>query len=243
MTIALFAVLAVTTTTGTSPTTQAEIRQDHYHKTITKQIGYDFIVRMPPAGMKDGEKLPLIIYLHGSGEVGTDLSTMSRNPVLKAAPANETSFPFIVVAPQMPAYDGWWSVESLDAMLDHILAEYPVDPDRIYLTGASLGGYGVWDWACHRPGAFAAIAPIAGEGNDDWAEKLKHVPVWAFHGAKDKAVNPAEEERMVNAVNRAGGSAKLTMYPEAGHNAWSRAYNDPELYQWFLAHPRWHDSR
>jgi predicted peptidase len=240
MTIAVV-LLTATTAPASAPSTQPDVRQDHYHKTITKRIGYDFIVRMPPgADAKAAEKMPLIIYLHGSGEVGTDLSTMARNPVLKAAPANEPTFPFTVIAPQMPAYDGWWSVESLDAMLDHILAEYPVDADRVYLTGASRGGYGVWDWACHRPDAFAAIAPIAGEGNDDWAEKLKHVPVWAFHGAKDKAVNPAEEERMVNAVNRAGGSAKLTMYPEAGHNAWSRAYNDPELYRWFLAHPRQH---
>jgi len=90
----------------------------------------------------------------------------------------------------------------------------------------------------HRPQAFAAIAPIAGEGNDDWAGELKRVPVWAFHGAKDQAVSLAEEQRMVNAVNKKGGSAKLTIYPDAGHNAWDRAYNDPALFDWFLSHLR-----
>src|SRR5439155_1465792 len=83
-----------------------------------------------------------------------------------------------------------------DALLDHMLATYDVDPDRVYLTGLSLGAYGVWDWSVHRPHAFAAIAPIAGEGNDDWAGELKDVPVWAFHGGKDQAVSLAEEQRM-----------------------------------------------
>ena len=138
----------------------------------------------------------------------------------------------------MASYDGWWSVESLDALLDHVLASYDVDPDRVYPTGISLGAYGVWDWSCHRPQAFAAVAPIAGEGNDDWADQLRDVPVWAFHGALDKAVNPAEEQRMVNAVIKAGGNAKLTIYPDLGHNAWDRAYSDPALFQWFLSHRR-----
>ena len=208
-----------------------------FHKTIAKTIGYDFTVQTPRDYSADRKRFPLIIFLHGSGECGRDLSKVEKHSLLKIT-SQQADFPFVIVAPQMPAYDGWWSVESLDALLDHVLATYDVDPDRVYLTGISLGAYGVWDWACHRPQAFAAIVPIAGEGNDDWAGKLKNVPVWAFHGANDKAVSPAEEQRMVNAVNKAGGSAKLTLYPDLGHNAWYRAYNDPALFGWLLAHPR-----
>src|SRR2546423_3998994 len=223
----------------TAPTTQSVVQRERFARTITKQVGYNYVVRVPRDSSAKG-KLPLIIFLHGSGECGDDLSKVENNALLKSAPANDPSFPFMVVAPQLPTQKEWWSPESLDALLDHVLDQYPVDPDRVYLTGISLGGYGVWDWSCHRPDGFAAIAPIAGEGNDDWAGELRHVPVWAFHGAKDKAVSPAEEERMVDAVNREGGEAKLSVYPDAGHNAWTRAYNDPELYRWVLAHPRRH---
>jgi predicted peptidase len=208
-----------------------------FHKNVTKSIGYDFVVQKPSGYGAEGMKFPLIVFLHGSGECGHDLSKLEKHSLLKIA-SQQDDFPFVIVAPQMPAYDGWWSVESLDALLDHVLATYAVDPDRVYLTGLSLGAYGVWDWACHRPKAFAAIVPIAGEGNDDWADKLKDVPVWAFHGAKDQAVSAAEEQRIVDAVNKRGGSAKLTLYPDLGHNAWDRAYSDPALFEWLLAHSR-----
>ena len=213
------------------PTTRAS-----FHTTITKTIGYDYLILRPRSG--GDTKLPLIIFLHGSGDCGKGLDQLANHALPKIARDRKDDFPFVLIAPQMPAYDGWWSVESLDALLDHVLATEPIDPDRVYLTGISLGAYGVWDWACHRPQAFAAIAPMGGEGNDDWAPQLRDVPVWAFHGAKDKAVNPVEEERMVNAVIKAGGNAKLTMYPDLGHNVWDRAYSDPALFHWFLSHRR-----
>jgi predicted peptidase len=225
----------------TAPTTRAS-----YHTNITKTIGYDYLILRPrnedaaaaaAAANASRRKFPLILYLHGSGDCGKGLDHLANRALPKIA-RDRADFPFVLVAPQMANYDDWWSVESLDALLDHILATEAIDPDRVYLTGISLGGYGVWDWACHRPQAFAAIAPIAGEGNDDWADQLRDVPVWAFHGAKDKAVNPAEEERMVNAVIKAGGDAKLTIYPDLGHNAWDRAYSDPALFQWFRSHRR-----
>jgi predicted peptidase len=182
-------------------------------------------------------KFPLIIFLHGSGECGSDLGKVARHGLPKVA-ATQPDFPFILIAPQLPTFKEWWSPESLDAVLDAALANYSVDANRVYMTGLSLGAYGVWDWACHRPDAFAAIVPIAGEGNDDWAGELKNVPVWAFHGAKDPAVSLAEEQRMVDAVNKQGGHAKLTVYPDLGHNAWDRAYADPALFDWFLSHRR-----
>jgi predicted peptidase len=225
---------------ATAPSTQPAARVTGFHKTISKSIGYEYIVQLPRGYDADAphhKTYPLLIYLHGSGSCGGETSKLSSAGIFKAASQRDDR-PFVVVAPHMPDYNGWWSVESLDAVLDHLLQTYDIDPDRVYLTGASLGAYGVWDWACHRPEAFAAIVPIAGEGNDDWAEKLKNVPVWAFHGANDKAVALAEEERMVDAVKKAGGDARLTVYPNTGHNAWDQAYRDPALYEWLLAHQK-----
>jgi len=227
--------------TPTQVSRAAPTTRGSYHTTITKTIGYEYLILRPrddEAARGSAAKFPLIIYLHGSGECGKGLDQLANRGLPRISRDRGADFPFVLVAPQMANYDGWWSVESLDALLDHILATEAIDPDRVYLTGISLGAYGVWDWACHRPQAFAAIAPIAGEGNDDWADQIRDVPVWAFHGAKDKSVNPAEEERMVNAVIKAGGDAKLTIYPDLGHDAWDRAYSDPALFQWFLSHRR-----
>ena len=220
---------------------QPTTRPAHFEKTITKTLSYDYLVWQPRDYGK-GKKVPLLIMLHGSGSCGHDLSKLRDTQVLKYA-ATHPDFPFMVVLPQSPSEKDWWSLETLDAWLDDVMSKYDVDPDRVYLTGISMGAYGVWDWACHRPDRFAAIAPLAGEGNDDLAAELKHVPVWAFHGARDTAVSPAEEVRMVDAVNRTGGSAKLTMYPDLGHNIGTRTYSSPELYAWLLEHRRSHESR
>jgi predicted peptidase len=225
-------------TRGAAPASQPTLRAETFHRTITKSIGYDYLLQLPRDYADNApKKFPLIIFLHGSGECGHDLSKVARVGLPKYA-ATQPSFPFIVVSPQSPSEKDWWQVESLDALLDHVLTTYRVDPDHVYLTGLSMGAYGVWDWACHRPQAFAAIAPLAGEGNDDFAADLKNVPVWAFHGAKDKAVSPAEEERMVNAVNKAGGDAKLTVYPDRGHDVWDVVYPGRELFEWFLTQKR-----
>ena len=101
--------------------------------------------------------------------------------------------------------------------------------------GASMGGYGTWQLAMSLPDIFAAIVPICGGGMYWNAGKLKNVPVWAFHGALDKTVLPEESEKMVNAVNKRGGSARLTVYPENGHNAWSDTYSNPEVFEWLLS--------
>ena len=101
-----------------------------------------------------------------------------------------------------------------------------------------MGGYGSWMLAEEHPERFAAVAPICGGGNDLRVGKLKDVPIWAFHGAKDTVVPPEESKSMVEAVKKIGGDAKLTIYPDATHNSWTRTYANPELYKWFLEHRR-----
>ena len=113
-----------------------------------------------------------------------------------------------------------------------------IDPDRVLMTGLSMGGYGTWNYAVDYPHTLAAIAPVCGAGDSDRAERIKHLPVWAFHGALDDAVPIAGDQEMVDALKAAGGNVRLTVYPDVGHNAWDPAYADPALYAWLLAQQR-----
>ena len=129
-------------------------------------------------------------------------------------------------------------LDVLTNLLDDIVARYDVDTDRIYLTGLSMGGYGTWALASKYPDRFAAIVPICGGGKRFMAHRIKDMPVWAFHGAKDSVVPLRESEEMVEAINARGGNAKLTIYPDAGHDSWTKSYENPELYDWLLEHRR-----
>jgi len=138
------------------------------------------------------------------------------------------------------------------ALLDELLANHRVDPERVYLTGLSMGGYGTWSLALAAPERFAAVVPICGGGDPikllladpRRAQALKSLPIWAFHGAKDPVVKLEESERMVDALKRFGCSeVQLTVYPEAGHDAWTQTYENPKLYDWLLAHRRTASSR
>ena len=147
-------------------------RPVEFATTITRSIGYPYLLQLPADYDVDpGRRFPLIISLHGSGECGHDLNRVATHSSLPRLAATRPAFPFIVVSPQSPSEKDWWSVESLDATLANVLATTRVETDRIYLTGISMGGYGVWDWACHRPEIFAAIAPIAGEGEHGFCRR------------------------------------------------------------------------
>ena len=145
------------------------------------------------------------------------------------------------MSPQSPqrGAGGWRSqVETLNGLLDDVMAKYKVDKDRVYVTGLSMGGYGTWALAAAHPKRFAAIVPICGGGNPADAAKLKDLPIWVFHGAKDRAVPLARSEMMVKAIKKAGGNPKFTVYPEAGHDSWTESYDNPELYTWLLKQKR-----
>ena len=194
----------------------------------------EYVIRYPD-DFDNRQKNPVILCLHGAGTRGTDISLVKNYSLLKETEQME-SFPFIVVAPQCSEntwFDMW---PTLKALVREIAALPYTDEARFYLAGNSMGGYAAWQLAMSMPEAFAAVAPICGGGMYWNAGRLVNVPVWAFHGALDTTVFPEESEKMVSAVNRAGGSARLTVYPEAGHNAWTPAYSDPELYKWFLSH-------
>ena len=139
------------------------------------------------------------------------------------------------MAPQTPI-DERWDIDILSALVDYILDELPVDRQRVYLTGLSLGGFATWELALRRPEVFAAIAPICGHGKPSHAAKLKTMPVWAFHGAKDPVVSLRGMADMINALYQAGGNPRFTVYPDAEHDSWTDTYSNPELYKWMLSH-------
>jgi len=205
-----------------------------FEKTISKTLKCRYLLYLPKDYSGKQQRWPLILFLHGAGERGDNLDLVKKHGPPKLIEQGK-QFPFIVLSPQCPA-DQWWSSEVLINLLDEMVGAYKVDTERIYLTGLSMGGFGTWDLASLYPERFAAIAPICGGGRRYVADRLKDVPVWAFHGGKDPVVPLKESEEMVKAVKAAGGDAKLTVYPDAYHDSWTAAYDNPELYDWFLSH-------
>ncbi|MGH7717550.1 MAG: prolyl oligopeptidase family serine peptidase [Gemmatimonadaceae bacterium] len=182
------------------------------------------------------ERWPMILFLHGAGERGDNLHLVMRHGPPKRV-EQHPDFPFVVVSPQV-ATDRIWSNAFLDALLDEVVASYAIDPDRVYLTGLSMGGYGAWSLAMEFPHRFAAMAPVSGGGVPSGACALKHLPIWVFHGTKDDVVPLDRDTQLVTRLRECGGNVRFTVYPDAGHDAWTRTYDDPELYDWFLRHRR-----
>ncbi len=206
-----------------------------FKKTVKKEVAFDYLLYLPESYSKKGEKFPLILFLHGSGERGDSLALVAKHGPPKVA--ETLNLPFIVVSPQCPA-DRWWDVEALKFLLDDIFKKYNVDKSRVYLTGLSMGGYGTWEMAWKYPGVFAAVAPVCGGGNKHRVNLMKNVPTWAFHGAKDDVVPLETGQEIVDALKKSGGDVKFTIYPEADHDSWTETYNNPELYKWFLEHKK-----
>ncbi len=182
------------------------------------------------------KRWPLIVFLHGKGERGDNLD-MVRWAGLAGVFEMNRDLPFIMAAPQCPCED-FWSPWAINALVDKLQTEYAIDADRIYLTGMSMGGYGVWATAAEFPNRFAAIAPICGGGEPADATRLTRIPTWAFHGENDDIVPIRENQRMVDAITQAGGNARLTIIPHTGHNAWDKVYYGDDLLKWFLEHKR-----
>ncbi|MBE7503714.1 MAG: prolyl oligopeptidase family serine peptidase [Verrucomicrobiales bacterium] len=213
---------------------------------VTRTVTLEYLLFLPKDHAADpARRWPLLLFLHGAGERGSDIWRVAVHGPPKIV-RDRPDFPFIVVSPQCPT-GRTWSNEELLALLDDVIARYPVDRARVYLTGLSMGGYGTWSLGLAHPERFAAIVPICGGGDPlkvllpdpQMAQALRTLPVWAFHGAKDPVVKVGESERMVEALRKAGAqNVQLTVYPDAQHDSWTETYNDPNLYEWLLRHRR-----
>ena len=177
---------------------------------------------------------PLIIFLHGSEQRGDNPALLDEMALLTFAD-EERDFPFIAVIPQCPR-NSHWQPGVVKSVLDAVTARLRIDKDRIYLTGFSMGGYGVWQTAAAFPGTFAALAPISGMSDLPDVPRLTGVPVWAFHGAQDENVAVTESQKMIGALRKLGSDARLTVYPGVAHDCWTMTYRDSRLYLWFLDH-------
>ena len=235
--------LSACTSLKHSPTMKTGQTAEKFSLERKQVLAADYLLFLPNGyDINSAKRWPLILFLHGAGERGTNLWLVAKHGPPKID-TTQTNFPFLVVSPQCP--DGKiWSDDLLLALLDEIETKYAVDPHRVYLTGISMGGFETWSLGLSHPERFAAIAPICGGGDfitPYLADKsqLKSLPVWAFHGAKDPVVPLAESERMVNYLKKLEvREVKFTVYPEAGHDCWTQAYADPGLFAWFLQHSR-----
>ncbi len=208
-----------------------------FEATVSRKISYRYLLYVPKAYTADVTKRwPLLLFLHGSGERGEDLAKVRFNGPPKQLDGRD-DFPFVVVSPQCRDDERWQS-DALAALLDDVAGRLRIDPDRVYVTGLSMGGRGTWDLAMSYPERFAAIAPVCGGAIPDRACRLKDVPVRAYHGAKDDVVPLAESQTVVEAVKKCGGTADLVVYPDANHDSWTAAYADPTLWEWLLSHRR-----
>ena len=219
-------------------------QERHFEGKITVIAKLDYLLYLPAGYDRARQKWPLVLFLHGAGESGTDLAKVKTHGPPKLVEAGR-EFPFILVSPQCATRG--WNPDTLNALLDDLMRKYRVDKNRVYLTGLSMGGYGTWNLGLTCPEKFAAIVPICGGGelitillsSGKKAAAFKSLGVWAFHGAKDPVVPLEESQRMVDFLKKAGVSdVKLTVYPKAGHDAWTETYNNPELYEWLLKHKR-----
>ena len=191
-------------------------------------------VEYSPSETTGDERLPLVIQLHGAGERGEggdDLCLVDVHGFSKIIKDKEIKCIFVM--PQCPKESFWAArVESILEFIEQIKAEYNIDPDRVYLTGLSMGGYGTWYTAMARPDMFAAIAPVCG-GGMAWNAGVLKMPVWAFHGAEDKLVSTTQSDEMVAKLESLGADVRYSRVEGVGHNVWVNAYTE-ELIDWLL---------
>ncbi|MCP4190080.1 MAG: prolyl oligopeptidase family serine peptidase [Planctomycetaceae bacterium] len=194
-------------------------------------IRMDYLLYRPD-GYQPDQNWPLMIFLHGAGERGNHLEIVKSHGPPKLIEQGKT-FPFLVVSPQCES-GKWWRPDAVCHLLDGVLQTNAIDPKRVYLTGLSMGGYGTWSTVARSADRFAAAAPICGGGDPARVNQHRHVPTWAFHGAKDPTVPLANTERMVAALKAVDGLIECTVYPELAHDAWTETYENRELYEWML---------
>jgi poly(3-hydroxybutyrate) depolymerase len=196
-----------------------------------------------PAAYRADQKWPVLFYLHGAGERGTDGKLPLIGGIGPQIEARAKTLPMLVVFPQCEDVEGrasiGWRADGPDAkralaILDEVEREFSVDRKREILCGASMGGFGTWNIAAATPTRWSAIVPVAGAGDLSKARSLKNVPIWAFHGSKDLEVKPDDHKRMVDAVRDAGGRAYFTLLPEKRHNVLNVVFGDDAVYEWML---------
>ncbi len=205
----------------------------------TVPINMPYLVVLPHGYGRRPGPLPVILYLHGGGERGRDLSVLQHVAAVQEA-KTRPEYPFILLAPLDPDPEQDWTntgyKEAVLRILDSVLAKYNGDRDRVYMTGISMGGYATWFFAKSFPHRFAAIAPLAGDPQSRWAPLLTQLPIWIFHGTNDTVVPITDTESMVETLQKLGANPKFTPVVGGDHDIAKSVYSRDDLYRWFLEH-------
>jgi predicted peptidase len=247
----IVAILAVSRAGGAAPAADAK---SGFDKRQFQHEGATLHYHLAAPAVESGKKAPLVLCLHGAGERG-DGDGRPVRMFQGLADRLQASQPCFVLIPQVPGNQLWatfgWGAKTESmadkpsppmaltmALIDRLLKDHPVDPNRLYVTGYSMGGYGTWEAIQRWPDRFAAAVPICGGGDPALAAKIKSVPLWAFHGDKDNIISVDKTRRAIEALKQAGGTPKYTEYPGVKHGSWGPAYSDPELIPWLFAQKR-----
>lgn len=213
---------------------------------------------LKPDSINEGQSYPLVIFLHGAGQRGSDNKKQLDHGVWNfALPEIREKYPAFVVAPQCPE-DERWSVLNWDGevnqtfgdslspslhttrnLLDEIIQEYPIDTSRVYITGLSMGGFGTWEFTQRFPSIITAAVPVCGGGDLTKANLISNIPIWAFHGALDNVVKPEFSRAMVDSFRELGGKPRYTEYPDVNHGSWFPAYSDLDMIDWLFRQRKW----
>jgi predicted peptidase len=215
----------------------AQIQEGLFDKTVQRRVTMRYLLSLPPGYGREKTVWPLIFYLHGGLGRGSDFERLAWYPLPRLLRERGGDLPFVVLMPQCPADDNWGDPEALFALLEDVIASHAIDADRVYLAGYSMGGSGAWRLAYAHPETFAAVAPMSGLANPAWAPRLRTIPFWVFHGARDDRIPPRESEQMVAALRAEGADVRLSLDPERGHSPPSDE-DHMRLFEWFLTHRR-----
>jgi len=237
----IYAVVIVSCNTKIDKNNMSDEKQGVFETVVNIPIKLNYVLYTPNKYLETDSELPLVLYLHGVGERGTDLKKLELNGVPELIRKGK-QFPFLTLAPQCPDF-GWWSrseyVEALASLTKEIINSHRVDKKRVYVTGLSMGGYGTLALAKKYPKLYSAIIPICG-GMDDHKdiERLKDMPIWLFHGNKDNT-HPVEGSITIYDLLKPNNqNIKLTIYEGVGHNSWDETYTNDEVYDWLLSHKK-----
>lgn len=213
----------------------AQIITANFQKTSIKKITLNYLLQLPE---NQKEKFPLILFLHGSGERGSNIEMVKVHSPFSYS--NLIKEPIAILAPQCP--EGiWWNTQDVYELLQEVTKKYNIDSTRIYLTGLSMGGWGTWKMAFEHPDTFAAVAPVCAPTDAEMifeACKLKNIPIQIFHGALDDIVIPEQSIHLYQALKKCNAKAELTIFPNDNHNSWDSTYSNPKFYQWLLEQHR-----
>lgn len=234
-----------------------EYLNNYYQSHIYKEGDHSLPYRlMNPLNLDSSKKFPLLVFLHGSAERGNDNISQLRNCAYRFTEDDiRNNYPAYVLFPQCPHGTQWMNArryitssvidllqtptlttQILLNLIDDLVISYPIDSNRLYLAGISMGGFGVWDIISRLPDKFAAAIPICGGGDTKYAEKIKHIPLWVAHGGSDDVVPTKLSQTMVNKIREIGGKPVYTEFQGIGHNSWDTLfYHTQGFFEWLFS--------